>query len=47
MPRRLAGLDEMELPEVEGVEDEWAAVGWLFDSRREYFTQLRSYKDVV
>src|SRR5215207_4712970 len=47
MPRRLAGLDEMELPEVEGVEDEWAAVGWLFDSRREYFTQMRSYKDVV
>jgi hypothetical protein len=44
--RRLEGLEDVELPEVSelGEEPEGAADGWLFDSRRDYFEQLRYYK---
>jgi hypothetical protein len=44
--RRLVGLVDVELPEVAGLgeEPEDAADGWLFDSRRGYFEQLRCYK---
>jgi hypothetical protein len=43
--QRLAGLEEeVDLPEVEGEEREGSATGWLFDSRRDYFEQLRHYK---
>ncbi len=37
-------LEELELPTVEAEEPEGAAEGWLFDSRRDYFEQLRYYK---
>ena len=37
--------DEAELPEVEAEEDDEATDGWLFDSRRDYFEQLRYYKE--
>jgi hypothetical protein len=47
--RRLAGLEEVELPEVEGLEPEEepeeSARDWLFDSRRDYLEQLRHYKE--
>jgi len=41
--RRLAHLDELELPTVEAEEPEGAAEGWLFDSRRDYLEQHRWY----
>jgi hypothetical protein len=37
--------DEVELPEVEAEEGDEATDGWLFDSRRDYFEQLRYYKE--
>jgi hypothetical protein len=44
--RRLAGLEEeVILPEVKGEEPEESAHSWLFDSRRDYFEQLRYYKE--
>jgi hypothetical protein len=43
--RRLAGVEEVELPEVEGAEPEGSADGWLFDSSRDYLEQLRHYKE--
>lgn len=42
--RRLEGIEETELPTVEGEEDPMATEGWLFDSRRDYFRQLSHYK---
>jgi hypothetical protein len=41
---RLASLEEVDLPEVEGEEPEGSANGWLFDSRRNYLEQLHHYK---
>ena len=43
--RRLDGLEDAELPEVEGEEGNGSAEGWLYDSRRDYLDQLRHYKD--
>jgi hypothetical protein len=43
--RRLAGVEKVELPEVEGEEPEGSADGWLFDSSRDYLEQLRHYKE--
>jgi hypothetical protein len=41
--RRLAHLQELELPMVDAEEPEGAAEGWLFDSRRNYIEQLGYY----
>ncbi len=42
--RRLEGLEDTELPQVEAEEPPDAADSWLFDSRRTYLAQLRHYK---
>jgi len=44
--RKLEGIEEAELPEIKDLaeEDEDAAEGWLYDSRRSYFEQLDYYK---
>ena len=45
--RRLAGLEDVALPETVGLSEESVgeADGWLFDSRRDYFDQLGYYKE--
>jgi hypothetical protein len=44
--RRLAALaEEVDLPEVEGEEPEGTADDWLFDSSRDYLTQLQKFKE--
>ena len=44
--RKLDGIEQTEVPAIKDLaeEDEDAAEGWLYDSRRSYFEQLAHYK---